>query len=102
MEPDFFEIIWGASEGENVFFPTMRDGVWTEGGKWRPEDLIPSAGNDLYDFTADNTDYYFSPLRYNGLRKKGLLGNPGVIFADMDSRKAVSYTHLTLPTTPYV
>jgi hypothetical protein len=79
---DFFEIIWGASEGTYVFLPSMRDGVWTEGPGMEP-------GVASWDWILDDegpVDHYFTPLRYNGLRKKALLGNPGVIFADMDKR----------------
>ena len=80
MQREFFETIWGASTGENVFLPSMYDGMWTEGYGIKPDNLIYT----VWSMEAAYTDYYFTPLRYNGLRKKGLLGNPGVIFADMD------------------
>ena len=76
---EFFRVLWNASEGENWYTPTMQDGVWSEGG---PQTMSSAA------FGVDPVapyDQYITPLKYNGLRKKGLLGNPGVIFADFDN-----------------
>jgi hypothetical protein len=88
-ESSFFETIWGASTGRNVFLPHSRGGVWTEGYEMQPDVALQMLEMTL--FNNDGVDYYFSPLRYDGKRKKGLLGYPGVIFADIDSPQAGSF-----------
>lgn len=73
--------IWDSSEGDYVFLPTMRNGVWTEGEPYTPEAALNAL--DARDYAG--VDAYFSPLKYVGSqRRKGMLGKPGVIYADMD------------------
>ena len=74
------QAIWDRSEGEYVFVPEMRNGRWMEGEAIRPEDYVhPGPGR------ATVADLYFTPLKYVGeQRRKGMLGNPGVIYADLD------------------
>jgi hypothetical protein len=68
--------IWEHSEGEHVFLPRALDGVWHEGKPHVPEIVLyPTLGMG---------EQYFTPLRFNGQRKRGLVGKPGVIFADVD------------------
>lgn len=67
--------IWGHSEGDHVFMPVSLDGVWHEGEPRSPL---------LENYSAGPGEHYFSPLRFNGTRKRGLVGKPGVIFADFD------------------
>jgi len=76
LNTKIMKTIWAHSEGENVFLPRAFDGVWHEGLPHVPEiALYPTLGVG---------EQYFTPLRFNGQRKRGLVGKPGVIFADVD------------------
>ena len=67
--------IWSRSEGQFVYLPRALNGTWYEGSPQTP-------GAQIYGPTTGEN--YFTPLRYNGLRKRALVGKPGVIFADVD------------------
>lgn len=72
--------IWSRSEGKYAFAPVMNGGVWQEGNAFEPHEYGgPSLG------AATIGDAYFTPLLYVGeQRRKGMLGKPGVIYADLD------------------
>lgn len=77
---EFARKIWSLSKGDWVFVPHMRDGSrWVEGKALHKEQDY---------FPIDPTcDVYFTPLSYvSPQRKAGNLGDPGVMFADVDSR----------------
>lgn len=73
------QAIWSRSVGTHVFLPRLLEGVWHEGQGIEPDSPIMM----LPDFAVPG-DHYFSPLRYEGSRRKAFLGVPGVIFADLD------------------
>jgi hypothetical protein len=82
---NFSEILkelWQRSEGETVFLP-MRDGpTWYE-----PDGLSPPVAVATVNWmltAPQQVDYYFTPLKYYGRRRRDNLGWPGVIFADLD------------------
>ena len=78
--PDRHEVlkmIWQRSEGSQVWTPTNSGHGWQEGEPHNPNlTVAPPVGN--------GQDHYFTPLRFNGKRRKSHVGRPGVIFADMD------------------
>ena len=75
-----FETLWAHSEGDYVFLPYMQNGVWREEAAVS-KDSVPLYGPNLLAVR----DQYFTPLTYVGnVRRKGMLGRPGVIFADLD------------------
>lgn len=73
--------IWSRSIGRNVFLPTSdRHGQWDEGYAMSVVEATERA--PFMNGRAQNL--YFSPLRYDGPRQKHFIGQPGVIFADLD------------------
>jgi hypothetical protein len=97
MYSDILPEIWGHSEGEYIFLPVMqgqwsygeRLTQWQEGPAWDVKQAI-SALSEIDDL-ADSTDRYFTPLRYTHPKRRiEHLGNPGVIFADLDSDEAMA------------
>ncbi len=82
---NFSEILkelWSRSEGNQVFLPMADDGTWYE-----PEGLHPTSAAATVNWmltAPQQVDYYFTPLKYDGLRRRDHVGGPGVIFADMD------------------
>lgn len=84
--------IWARSEGENIFMPSITGSLWTEGpgiSPWEQE-----VGPTIAASRTNTTDYYFTPLRYNGARRRENVGKCGVIFADLDGN------HLNDPSLP--
>ena len=81
MDPNIaLQAIWARSEGDYVFAPMMKNGVWFEA-----EAVHPTAYEAPGPGISGTHDVYFSPLRYIGpTRRKGMLGRPGVIYADLD------------------
>ena len=79
---DFLKAIWNQSEGDTVFLPYMDKGVWNEGQPYHKKGPLPKLPIEV--------DKYFTPLTYTGSqRRKGFLGKPGVIFADLDGDHVV-------------
>ncbi len=76
--------IWDQSEGGQVFLPTLDDRRWDEGDSWFPSDI---EGN----WFNEDLDYYFSPLKYDGKRRRAFVGRPGVIYADLDGNHREDY-----------
>lgn len=75
--------IWSRSEGAFVFLPHRSLNQWVEGG---PSDPFSDGLHTAMAYRTEG-DQYFSPLRYNGpQRRRGNVGRPGVIFADLDSK----------------
>ena len=72
--------IWSRSRGRNVFLPQLRKGVWLESDAYS----LTSATRAVPTLAAGSGDLYFTPLRYDGIRRRGFIGSPGVIFADLD------------------
>lgn len=75
---DVLNAIHARSEGKLVYYPQSVDGRWVEGEGVAPLNEIPR-------FNLRRGDQYFSPLRFNGPRRRGAVGKPGVIFADIDN-----------------
>lgn len=77
--------IWSLSKGDWVFLPYMHAGSWTEGGAVKKEDAV------VLPVSAAYADTYFTPLSFiSPQRRKGMLGDPGVIFADLDSEESLA------------
>lgn len=77
---DILQTIWSHSEGANVYLPMRHpDGGWDEGHAWNPETTT-----EYHRLSTGDSDRYFSPLRYNGKRRRTEVGAPGVLFADLD------------------
>ncbi len=72
--------IWSRSTGDKVFLPRLQKGVWRESDALS----VTEATSRLPFLAATDGDWYFTPLLYNGSRKRGNVGRPGVIFADLD------------------
>ena len=81
---EVMKAIWDQSTGDKVFLPTSDNGQWTETQGWRPT----AVGAGFFD---DSLDYYFTPLKYNGKRRRQFVGNPGVIYADLDGGHREDY-----------
>ena len=59
--------------------------------------VFESPGKEWDEFASRYTDLIFYQSVWSEVLRKGLGGQPLYFYL-----KAVSYTHLTLPTTPYV
>lgn len=75
--------IWGRSRGDNVYLPMFQKGKWHESDPF----TVEQANLIIPVLAAGDGDRYFTPLRYNGPRRRAFVGQPGVIFADLDSGK---------------
>ena len=85
--PDRHEVlkmIWQRSEGSQVWTPTNSTFGWQEGESHNPNFMACPPVGQAYD-------HYFTPLRFNGKRRKSDVGRPGVIFADMDGAEMPTY-----------
>ena len=80
--------IWAQSKGRQIYLPTLlrSTDTWMEGPAWLP----PNVGSSFFD-RPDEVDYYFTPLKFNGKRRRQFIGNPGVIFADLDGDHREDY-----------
>ena len=82
---EFLDKIWSLSKGEWAFIPwmTSESKHWSEGQPRRVTNGVPTYGLGV---SPEVADVYFSPLKFiTPQRRKGMLGDPGVIFADLDS-----------------
>ncbi len=77
---EVLQAIWARSTGDYIFTPRMLGGMWLEGVGRKPDDVLVM----LPDVNTPG-DHYFSPLRYDGTRNKAFVGQPGVIYADLDN-----------------
>lgn len=75
--------IWKRSEGSQVYLPIRYEGTWHEGDSYKVDEAQPVV-EWMVNGPITEVDYYFTPLRFQGPRQKQHLGNPGVIFADID------------------
>lgn len=79
---EILQRIWSLSEGAYVFVPFMRGGRWNEGEAFQVEKLH---GPDWFADFNPVVDNYFTPLKFwETKRRRDHVGNPGVIFADVD------------------
>lgn len=79
--------IWSASRGTYVYIPRLnRQGRWDNGEAMTVEQALVR----VPFMNPREGDMYFSPLRYNGLRRRGSVGQPGVIFADLDGDHVIT------------
>ncbi len=72
--------IWSRSRGDNVFLPMFQKGKWHESDPF----TVEQASLIIPVLAAGDGDRYFTPLRYDGPRRRAFVGQPGVIFADLD------------------
>jgi len=82
---EVMQAIWDQSEGNKVFLPTLVNDIWGEGEGVHRRIVEPNFFDDPL------VDYYFSPLRYDGKRQRQFVGNPGVIYADLDGNHREDY-----------
>ncbi len=88
FKPSTLEVlnaIWAQSTGDKVYLPYLVGGDWNEGSGMSPSYV------DGALFHVGGVDNYFTPLRYDGKRQRQFVGNPGVIYADLDGGHREDY-----------
>ena len=106
--------VWGGHEGSLLLWAMILS-IWTLAvsifSKHLPDDMrarilgvmgLISVGFLLFMLVVSNPFERLIPAAMDGRDLNPLLQDPGMIFHPPMLYMAVSYTHLTLPTTPYV
>ena len=69
--------IWARSTGDYIYLPVSGRGEWHEDIGYEPWKALHVASVGYWN-------RFFTPLRFNGPRKNENVGEPGVLFADLD------------------